>query len=179
MPAQVKNPQTFRHKCAEMGLQFVAVDMRWGITTEASDNAQTVNICLREIDRSDMFVCFFGQRYGWHQSAGHTDGLLQQNIDSALGKYPWLDNYRDRSQYDDAMLSVRKEKAVSYTIENNEAQEKLDNLKKKVAQTKEQALALYFDYPNPLEGARLMFEEVMKYLENNVLTQNVEISKRE
>ncbi|KAK7481184.1 hypothetical protein BaRGS_00027617 [Batillaria attramentaria] len=187
-----------QHKCAEMGLQFVAVDMRWGITTEASDNAQTVNICLREIDRSDMFVCFFGQRYGWHQSAGHTDGLLQQNIDSALGKYPWLDNYRDRSvtelellhghlnnpgvlpscvlfrdkQYDDAMLSVRKEKAVSYTIENDEAQEKLDNLKKK-------ALALYFDYPNPLEGARLMFEEVMKYLENKVLTQNVEMSKRE
>ena len=43
------------------GIQFVPVDMRWGITTEQSSSAQTVNICLREIDRSDMFVGFFGQ----------------------------------------------------------------------------------------------------------------------
>lgn len=50
-----------RYKCAEKGLQFIAVDMRWGITTEASKNAQTINICLCEIDRSDMIIGFFGQ----------------------------------------------------------------------------------------------------------------------
>ena len=47
--------------CHSRGLQFVAVDMRWGITTEQADNAETVNICLKEIDRSDVFVGFFGQ----------------------------------------------------------------------------------------------------------------------
>ncbi|KAK7481187.1 hypothetical protein BaRGS_00027620 [Batillaria attramentaria] len=231
MPAQLKSPQTFRlflsspfrgmegereeltrkyfpqiqHRCAEMGLQFVAVDMRWGITTEASDNAKTVEICLREVDRSDMFVCFFGQRYGWYQRAGQFDKLLQQNIDSALGKYPWLDGYRDRSvtelellhghlnnpgvlpscvlfrdkQHDDEMRELHKNKVANYTVEDDEAKGKMDDLKKRVADTKAQALAVYFDYPNPLEGARLIFEEVMKYLENSVLTQNVEMSKRE
>ena len=49
------------HACNAKGLQFVAVDMRWGITAESSENAQVINICLREIDRSDMFVGFFGQ----------------------------------------------------------------------------------------------------------------------
>ena len=87
MGTQLKDPQTFRiffsspfkgmegereeltrkylpeiqYKCAEMGLQFVAVDMRWGISVESAQQAQTVNICFREIDRSDMIVCFFGQ----------------------------------------------------------------------------------------------------------------------
>ena len=87
MAAQLKESQTFRvffsspfkgmeeereeltrrylpeiqHKCTELGLQFVTVDMRWGISAESAQKAQTINICLREIDRSDMFVCFFGQ----------------------------------------------------------------------------------------------------------------------
>ncbi len=50
-----------RSFCNAKGLQFVPVDMRWGITSEHSDSAQTISICLREIDRSDMFVGFFGQ----------------------------------------------------------------------------------------------------------------------
>ena len=51
----------FQHACNIRGIQFVPVDMRWGITSEAADNAQVVNICLREIDRSDIFIGFFGQ----------------------------------------------------------------------------------------------------------------------
>lgn len=47
--------------CNAQGLQFVPVDMRWGITTELSDSAQTIKICLKEINRSDIFVGFFGQ----------------------------------------------------------------------------------------------------------------------
>jgi nephrocystin-3 len=87
MAAQLKDPGTFRvffsspfrgmeeerteltrkyfpeihHKCAEMGLQFVPVDMRWGITAESTSQAQTISICLKEIDRSDMLIGFFGQ----------------------------------------------------------------------------------------------------------------------
>lgn len=50
-----------QYLCNSHGLQFAAVDMRWGITAESSDKAQVINICLREIDRSDMFIGFFGQ----------------------------------------------------------------------------------------------------------------------
>ena len=50
-----------QHACNAKGVQFVAVDMRWGITSQAVENAQVLNICLREIDRSDIFVGFFGQ----------------------------------------------------------------------------------------------------------------------
>ena len=47
--------------CQAKGVQFVAVDMRWGITEEAASDNQVVNICLREIDRSDIFVGIYGQ----------------------------------------------------------------------------------------------------------------------
>lgn len=52
-----------QHFCNQYGVHFVAVDMRWGITSEASSNSQVINICLREVDRSDFFAGFFGQVY--------------------------------------------------------------------------------------------------------------------
>ena len=49
------------HLCTKAGYEFVPVDMRWGITKELSSQAATIAICLRELDRSDMIVGFFGQ----------------------------------------------------------------------------------------------------------------------
>ena len=50
-----------RTLCASRGIQLRIVDMRWGITHYASGLAQTALICLKEIDRSDIFVGFFAQ----------------------------------------------------------------------------------------------------------------------
>ena len=47
--------------CKSRGIHFVPVDMRWGITKEQTEHYQTVNICLRELQRSDMFLGFYGQ----------------------------------------------------------------------------------------------------------------------
>ncbi len=52
---------TLQSVCSAQGVQFIPVDMRWGISHELSTNAKTIEICLREIDRSDVFVGFFGQ----------------------------------------------------------------------------------------------------------------------
>ncbi|XP_041377326.1 TPR repeat-containing protein DDB_G0287407-like [Gigantopelta aegis] len=86
-----------RHLCNERGIHFVPVDMRWGITKESAQNGQVLNICLREIDRSDIFVGFFGQRYGWHSAHGASHGLLEKNFDNAVINYPWVEDYWDRS----------------------------------------------------------------------------------
>ena len=66
--------------CNARGLQFVPVDMRWGITSELSDSAQTIKICLKEIDRSDMFVGFFGQVRS-EDDDFREDKLLKQRLD--------------------------------------------------------------------------------------------------
>ncbi|KAK3780654.1 hypothetical protein RRG08_028102 [Elysia crispata] len=178
----------FQHACNIRGIQFVPVDMRWGITSEAADNAQVVNICLREIDRSDIFIGFFGQRYGWH---GETDELLQQNIDNAVGRYAFLDKARGKSvtefefmhghlnnpgqlpaaicfrdkAYDDsvrdeAIAKGDKKTVFKYSSESEHASQLMDELIQRVKTTEDECLAVQYNYKNPHEGAKFMFESV-------------------
>ena len=57
--------------CAEHGARFQAIDLRWGISQEASRDQQTVRICLDEIARCQAitprpnFLVLLGDRYGW------------------------------------------------------------------------------------------------------------------
>jgi hypothetical protein len=59
-----------RALCREGGVRFQPIDMRWGVSEEASLAQQTVQICLEEIRRCQRvspdlnFVLFLGDRYG-------------------------------------------------------------------------------------------------------------------
>ncbi|MCF7859127.1 MAG: DUF4062 domain-containing protein [Candidatus Cloacimonetes bacterium] len=63
-----KNLRTY---CQKQGWQFQAVDLRWGISNEATIDQRTMEICLKEIERCQTlspkpnFVVLLGQRYGW------------------------------------------------------------------------------------------------------------------
>ncbi len=60
-----------REKCAAQGWQFEAVDLRWGVSEEASITQRTMQICLAELERCQKmsprpnFLILLGQRYGW------------------------------------------------------------------------------------------------------------------
>ena len=60
-----------REFCAAHGARFQAIDLRWGVSQEASRDQQTMNICLREIERCQEvtprpnFIVLLGDRYGW------------------------------------------------------------------------------------------------------------------
>ena len=82
--------------CQTYGYDFIPIDLRWGITKEAADNAMVLWLCLKEIDNSDVFVGFYGMRYGWHDASGK-DELLNQNFEKAKNDYPWIMQYRQRS----------------------------------------------------------------------------------
>jgi hypothetical protein len=53
------------------GCRFQAIDLRWGVSNEASLDQQALNICLGEIERCQKttprpnFVVLLGERYGW------------------------------------------------------------------------------------------------------------------
>lgn len=61
----------FRKKCLERKVVFTEIDLRWGITEEDAKNGQTIEICLKEIERCKklgvppFFIGFMGERYGW------------------------------------------------------------------------------------------------------------------
>ncbi|XP_062578941.1 TPR repeat-containing protein DDB_G0287407-like isoform X2 [Saccostrea cucullata] len=186
------------HFCNKYGVNFVAVDMRWGITSEASASSQVINICLRELDRSDFFAGFFGQRYGWH---GRDDSSLQDNFDNAVGRYPWLDKVRDRSvteleflhghlnnpgalpavlcfrnkEYDDKEREEGKKRGdkkhvFKYSTESDLATQLMEDLKQRCSQTKDKTYGVHLSYPNPQECAKIIFDAIWKYL-NKVLPQ--------
>ncbi|XP_067680121.1 TPR repeat-containing protein DDB_G0287407-like [Haliotis asinina] len=188
------------HLCNSRGIQFVAVDMRWGITSEAAEDAQTVSICLRELDRCDLFVGFYGQRYGWH---GADNDNIQRNIDNAVGRYPWLNNFRDRSvtelefihghlnspgdlpacicfrdkRYDEERASVLENSgdekgAKRFKSEGDEASRRLASLRERVYETRDKTLAVHMDYLNPKEGVEHMFTAIWEHLNNALLARD-------
>lgn len=60
-----------RNFCRQRGYRFQAIDLRWGITDEASVDQKTMKICLEEIKRCQEisprpnFIALLGDRYGW------------------------------------------------------------------------------------------------------------------
>ena len=57
--------------CAARGFQFQAIDLRWGVSTEASLDHRTMRVCLdelrraREVSPRPNFLVLLGDRYGW------------------------------------------------------------------------------------------------------------------
>ncbi len=60
-----------RELCMQHGCRFQAIDLRWGVSEEASRDQQTMKICLEEIKRCQRvtprpnFIVLLGDRYGW------------------------------------------------------------------------------------------------------------------
>lgn len=60
-----------RNLCVSRGFQFQPIDLRWGISQEASLNQRAVSVCMNEIKRCQSstkrpnFIVLLGDRYGW------------------------------------------------------------------------------------------------------------------
>ena len=60
-----------RKLCEANNARFQAIDLRWGVRDEAALDQQTMDICLREIERCQQtgikpnFIVLLGERYGW------------------------------------------------------------------------------------------------------------------
>jgi WD40 repeat protein len=60
-----------RKLCEANNARFQAIDLRWGVRDEAALDQQTMEICLREIERCQQtgikpnFIVLLGERYGW------------------------------------------------------------------------------------------------------------------
>jgi ssDNA-binding Zn-finger/Zn-ribbon topoisomerase 1 len=87
-----------RDLAAESQCRFQAIDLRWGVSGEASLDQQAMNICLGEIDRCQKvsprpnFIVLLGDRYGWcpppsqipEEEFKQILGMITQEEDKAL-----------------------------------------------------------------------------------------------
>jgi hypothetical protein len=62
---------SLKRYCLKRGASFQPIDLRWGISEEASLDQRTMSICLAELERCQRvsprpnFVLMLGDRYGW------------------------------------------------------------------------------------------------------------------
>src|SRR4051794_34437831 len=60
-----------RELCMQHGCRFEGIDLRWGVSEEASRDQQTMTICLSELARCQALspraycLVLLGNRYGW------------------------------------------------------------------------------------------------------------------
>ena len=74
--------------CEQRGVEFVPLDLRWGITEEAAKEGRVIETCLREIDDArPFFIGIIGHRYGWAPQVSD----LGEYGDDLMQKYPWLE----------------------------------------------------------------------------------------
>lgn len=70
-----------RDRCRRRGFRFQAIDLRWGVSDEAALDQQTLQICLRELQRCQKisprpnFIVLLGDRYGWNPLPPRVDAV--------------------------------------------------------------------------------------------------------
>lgn len=77
--------------CRERQVEFVEVDLRWGIPEEQTTRNETLKVCLQEVHACrPYFIGLLGERYGWVPGPeAFTTDLLEEE--------PWLHELRQKS----------------------------------------------------------------------------------
>jgi hypothetical protein len=80
-----------RSRCRQRNVEFVEVDLRWGITDEQAERGETLPRCLEIINTCrPYFIGILGERYGWVP-------LPRQIPAHLFEKQPWLKEHLQRS----------------------------------------------------------------------------------
>jgi hypothetical protein len=103
-----------RELCARRGARFQAVDLRWGVSREASLDQQTMAICLDEIARCQRvsprpnFLVLLGDRYGLRLLPARIPAtefealsrhLAPQDLDRLTQQWYWRDDNAVPAEY--------------------------------------------------------------------------------
>lgn len=160
--------------CRERGVEFVEVDLRWGVTEEQAQRGETLRLCLEEIQRCrPYFIGLLGERYGWVPAQ-----LSQDDRED----YPWLEQHRGSSVTEleimhgvlnDPAMATRSHfyfrspayalaRGADYASESPQATEKLRALKERIRHS---GLPLVTEYPDPQTVAKQIGEHLRATIE--------------
>ena len=96
--------------CAERGVSFFSVDLRWGITEEDQINGSVIPICFREIDNCrPFFIGILGKRYG---------SILNDITFEMKNSFPWLNGQEEKSVTELEMIYGVLQKIANEEIPN-------------------------------------------------------------
>ncbi len=163
-----------RRFCDEKDIEFVEVDLRWGITESQAQQNQTMALCLKEIsDCRPYFIGLLGERYGWRPEPGDIPETL-------LNEEPWITTALGKSATEIEMLHAvlndpeRCKRAFFYIRDREYAESKgsgflpdneqdradLAGLKRRVNSLCDAGAATNHSYPAPEALAALVIADL-------------------
>ncbi len=147
-------------ECRRRNVEFIPLDLRWGITEEEAQRGKVVEICINEIDRTrPFFIGLLGGRYGWVPGSGDDfdPDRLSQNM-------PWIKPYLnekisitememrygvlDCKEPIHAHFFIRYDKNIPQKFQESDAKnkEKLLNLKQNIRKAAADGFCTVSDY---------------------------------
>ena len=177
-----------RQLCRERQVEFVEVDLRWGIPEEHSTRNETLKLCLDEIRACrPYFIGLLGERYGWVPSEGAvTADLLEEE--------PWLAEHRHRSVTELEILhgvlnnpemagraffylrdpAYAQARGGDYLPEDAPAAERQRTLKGLIKQAcQAQVIPLHENYLDPRQLAQLVLTDLKRAIEADYPTEAI------
>ena len=162
-----------RRRCRERAVEFVEVDLRWGVTEEQAERGEVLPICLREIELCrPYFIGLLGERYGW---------VPEQIEPQLMEEQPWLAEHREHSvtaleivhgvlgnpemasraffYFRDTtyIKALPPESRADFLSEDPTARAKLERLKERIRLSR---LPLKENYPDPETVGKLILEDL-------------------
>ncbi|XP_055874450.1 telomerase protein component 1-like isoform X1 [Biomphalaria glabrata] len=135
------------------------VDLRWGLTEEDTKDNRTLDICLKEVLRCDLFIGLLGERYGWTPSYvpdspefdwvhSYPAGASVTELEIHLGALSKVEQARDTAFFffRDSTFEKDIPKAFEYDFKSESElhKSKVTVLKKKI---KNSGLEVFDNYP--------------------------------
>lgn len=164
--------------CRKRYIEFIPVDLRWGITEEESRNGLVLASCIQEVDNSrPFFIGILGARYGWMPTIEE----LNCNRPSIIENQEWLVSKLVESasiteiEMDYAVLRDKSIPYASFFIKSDTvviqeqdrepvgslAEQKLKQLKKKI---RSQSKYPVHDYCEPKDIGDILTKELIEMI---------------
>ncbi|KAN0023190.1 hypothetical protein ACTFIU_011353 [Dictyostelium citrinum] len=186
-----------RKLCIERDIVLSYVDLRWGVTSNQSEQSTGLSMCLKELEKCNVLIGLFGERYGWSSQEKQdpkSQQLLQSTLDRAIQDFPWVKNYRDSSitEIEFRMLLNQRQQQkngffyfrdpyyleeVSQMDKNNfvsegqRSKEKLEKLKQEIIKSPYKSS----EYRRPTNLSDVLYEDLEKYIDKKYPSGNCEL----
>lgn len=169
-----------RRRCRARQVEFVEVDLRWGITDKQAQRGETLPRCLEIINVCrPYFIGILGERYGWiptkseiPEKALHEQPWLKEHLKSSVTELeimhgvlnnPEMEHraffyYRDPSYVKNIPSSLRKD----YLESNPKYRERLKTLKSRI---KSGGFPVHDGYPDIKTLGRFVLEDLWAAIE--------------
>ena len=99
--------------CAQNGFQFQAIDLRWGVSSEAGLDHRTMRSCFDELRRAQEispepnFLVLLGDRYGWRPLPEAISAMEFEALKKAATTDHPDDTDKHRSEVKDQKSEIR------------------------------------------------------------------------